>query len=240
MDRSFNPLPVCTCVTRQLQKEQKERERKVRCEKILRTYGAGLIDPDLKQASFQNFMLRKGTETAYQLAKEFAENIDDRHSGLYLYGPVGIGKSHLAAAIHNVLLQQGIASVFMDVSQLFGLARNTYRASSQMTEQDYIRAAIDCELLTLDEIGLTPLSEYEFKILFQILNGRKGKLTNFTSNLNLSQLERWFQRDRNGRLIDEHGRLFDRLLGSTDAVEMRGESYRKYLAMERLKKYRGM
>ncbi|MCH5583725.1 hypothetical protein MK805_01915 [Shimazuella sp. AN120528] len=93
------------------------------------------------------------------------------------------------------------------------MTKSTFKDGNRKTDQDYIEAAIKADLLTLDEIGLSALTDYEFRILFQIINGRKGKLTNFTSNLNLDRLESWFSYDRNGKPLDADGRLFDRLVG---------------------------
>lgn len=238
LGRTFRPLPACQCKIEERERFFKEMELRQKRDHVRRIYGEGLIDRELRTASFDNFEVRRGTEIAYQEAKRFVENFDQQEVGLYLFGPVGTGKSHLAAAIHNALLEKGYASVYIDVTQLFGLAKSTFKSPDGKTDQDYIKAAINCELLTLDEIGLAPLTEYEFRILFQILNGRKGKLTNFTSNLGLDELENWFRYDRNGVPLDQHGRLFDRLIGSTLPIKIEAESYRKYKAMQRMQSYR--
>ena len=233
--RTFRPLPVCECARRKFDEEQKELQLNLVRSKIKAIYGEGLIDDELKKASFESFEVRPGTETAYRIAKRFADNFANQTFGLYLFGPVGTGKSHLAAAIHHEMIKRGKSSVFIDVTQLFGLARSTFARTNQKTDQDYIKAAINAELLTLDEIGLKPLTEYEFGLLFQILNGRKGKVTNFTSNLDLAELDQWFRFDKNGKELDKHGRLMDRVIGSTQPIRVVAESYRKYKAMQRMK-----
>lgn len=232
--KPFRPLPACECAIKKFEEEQRERELALQRDRVRRIYGDGLIDEDLKRASFDNFEVRPGTEKAYTLAKQFAENFKEQNYGLYMFGPVGSGKSHLTASIHKELLRQGMASVYIDVTQLFGLAKSTFKDGSKKSDQDYIQAAIKADLLTLDEIGLAPLTDYEFRILFQILNGRKGKLTNLTSNLNLDRLEGWFSYDKSGKPLDEDGRLFDRLLGSTQPIHVNAPSYRKYKAMQRM------
>jgi DNA replication protein DnaC len=214
--------------------EEREKELEAQRARVRRIYGEGLIDEELKNASFDSFVERPELQSAFQIAKGFAQDFESQEYGLYLFGSVGTGKSHLAASIHKELINQGYASVYIDVTQLFGLAKSSFKEGSKKSDQDYIQAAIKCELLTLDEIGLAPLTEYEFKILFQILNGRKGKLTNFTSNLDLDRLERWFAVDKNGRPLDQDGRLFDRLMGSTLPLPVNAGSYRKFKAQQRL------
>jgi DNA replication protein DnaC len=233
--KPFRPLPVCNCVIDKLKQEELEKELVAQREKVKQLYGNGLIDEELKKASFETFQVRPGTKSAYQMANYFVEEFQKQEYGLYLFGSVGTGKSHLAAAIHHALLWKGYSSVFIDVTQLFGIAKSTFKDGNKKTDQDYIQAAIKADLLTLDEIGLSALTDYEFRILFQILNGRKGKMTNFTSNLNLDRLESWFSYDRNGKALDVDGRLFDRLMGSTLPICIQTDSYRKYQALERAK-----
>ncbi len=232
--KPFRPLPVCQCVIDKLEQEKRDNELAAQRERVKQLYGEGLIDEELKRASFETFKMRAGTESAFQLARRFAHNFKEQQYGLYFFGSVGTGKSHLAAAIHHTLLWQGYASVYIDVTRLFGIAKSTFK-DGKKTDQDYIQAAIKADLLTLDEIGLVPLTDYEFRILFQILNGRKGKITNFTSNLNLDRLESWFSYDRTGKPLDVDGRLFDRLVGSTQPIAIQTSSYRKYQALERAK-----
>ncbi|WP_028776382.1 hypothetical protein [Shimazuella kribbensis] len=60
-------------------------------------------------------------------------------------------------------------------------------------------------------------------------------MTNYTSNLNLDRLKSWFSYDRNGKLLDVDGRLFDRLVGITLPISIQTDSSRKYQALEQIK-----
>lgn len=239
--RSFHPLPVCNCVKEKFLQEERERELAEKRARILRLYGDGLMDDDLKQASFKNFELRDGTENGLKIAMMFVEKFEEQDAGLYFFGPVGNGKSHLAASIHHQLLRKGYSSVFLNVNLLFRRLKSTFGSNSQKTDFDYISAAMKCEILTLDEIGLKPLSEYEFGVLYDILDGRKGKLTNFTSNLDLSRLKEWFKYDKDAKPLDLEGRAFDRVIGSTLPIQFKAQSsYREYKLQRRLKAIQGV
>lgn len=234
--RTFSPLPICNCEKERFIQEQKERELAERRARVLRIYGNGLMDEELKKASFDNFEQRPGTENGYKIAKMFVERFKEQETGLYFFGPVGNGKSHLAAAIHHELLKQGYASVFLNLNLLFRKLKSTFGGQSDKTDFDYVNAAIQCEILTLDEIGLKPLSEYEFGVLYDILDGRKGKITNFTSNLDFKRLQQWLAYDKDGKELDPDGRAFDRIVGSVLPIRFNAEtSYREYKLQQRLK-----
>jgi DNA replication protein DnaC len=152
MDRIIRPLPVCNCIKEKELAEHRERELAAQREKVKRIYGEGsLMDEELKRASFDNFDRRSELERARQIAQDFTTNFKQQEYGLYLFGTVGTGKSHLAASVHKELTNQGYSSVFIDVTQLFGLAKSTFKNSNK-SDQDYIQAAIKAELLTLDEL----------------------------------------------------------------------------------------
>ncbi|WP_312884315.1 ATP-binding protein [Paenibacillus xylanilyticus] len=227
---------ACSCVEAEREAEEKERVRKYRRGQLEKIYARSILNETLKQASFDSFQPRPGTENVFKAALNFYENFESKKQGVMFYGPPGNGKSHLAAAIHHKLNQDGWVCLFLDVPQLFNLAKDTYKQGSKVTLSDIIRGAAECDLLTLDELGSGALTETEFKdILFPIINARQGKLTNFTTNLDLNRLEQWFARDKKGSPLDKDGRLFDRILGSVDIYENQGTSKRREDALRRMR-----
>jgi len=63
-------------------------------------YGLSKIDEKL---NFDNFVVGKSNELAFTAAKKVIENLN-KYNPLYIYGGVGLGKTHLLNAIGNKLL----------------------------------------------------------------------------------------------------------------------------------------
>ncbi|WP_160645915.1 ATP-binding protein [Chengkuizengella marina] len=232
---NLNPLPSCKCKIDEYENEVCEREQANRRARQDRIMKQSLISETLKQVSFDNFILRSGTERAYSEFKSFADDFDNQTFGKMVYGTVGNGKSHLAAATHHELYEQGYVTLFLDCSQLFNLVKDTMNRNSKITIMEIINAAISCDLLTLDELGSGCLTEYEYNsILYPIINGRMGKKTNYTTNLNLKELKQWFAKDKYGNPLDHKGRMLDRIIGSCDIFENIASSKRQEDAMKRL------
>lgn len=241
MKRVYFPLfkkyvmpAACKCAIAKMEREEEENARKYRKSMMEKAYRKNIMNDRLKVASFENFEIRRGTELCLTEAKAFVRDFDLIQEGVFFYGRPGNGKSHLAAAIHHEIDKRGFVCLFLDVSQLFNIAKDTFKSSSKTSLTDIINAAIDCDLLTLDELGSGVLTETEFNdILFPIINGRQGKKTNFTSNLSLPRLRDWFAFGRNKEPLDTDGRLIDRIIGSCTVIENHGTSKRQEDAMKR-------
>lgn len=111
---------------------------------------------------------------------------------LYLYGPTGVGKSHLAAAVGRALAEQRACSVtYASEPALAAYLRDGWGESFNQDER--VRALQDVEVLILDDLGTEHRGKNSWidSQLFAILQPRyqHGKLTIITSNLHYDDLE---------------------------------------------------
>lgn len=235
MLRKYAIPSACACITREREKEEAARERRNRRDKLERIYSKNIMNERLKRALFENFLPRPGTEEIKSAALRFVRDFESQETGMFVFGSVGNGKSHLMAAVHHELYRQGYVCLFLDCSQLFNIAKDTFKSSSKFSLTDIINAAVNADLLTLDELGSGFITETEFNdILLPIINGRQGKLTNYTSNLDMERLKNWFATDKYGKPVDPDGRVIDRIIGSCDIYQNTATSKRQEDAMKRL------
>jgi len=175
--------------------------------------------------SFDNFREASGNRRAFDRVQRFGDDFtyeekdtgvgNHRGRGLYLYGPPGGGKTHLAAAlIRHVLArhpeafikdlefdyfsqtefdeemrQQGIESpFFMISSQDYLMSQKLlFGKREQFT---FIQEVCRYELLILDDLGTEPVSFWSVQELLYLVCFRYNNLkaTVYTSNYDLSQL----------------------------------------------------
>jgi DNA replication protein DnaC len=199
-----------------------------------KAFRANIMNEDLEAARFETFMVRPGTETIYRETKRFAETFTPGQIGIIGYGNPGNGKSHLFAAVHHHVDNQGYTSLFIDCSRLFQIVSDASKYSSKINIADVVNGAVGADLLTLDELGCRKITSDEYDVLFTIINGRQGKTTNGTTNLDLDELQQWLSVDKYKQPLDVKGRLIDRILGSCDVLENNGSSYRIEKAMNRM------
>ena len=65
-----------------------------------------------KRFSFSNFVVGEGNRLAYEVAKEVATSLGRVYNPLFIYGEVGLGKTHLLQAIGNTCAERGYRVVY--------------------------------------------------------------------------------------------------------------------------------
>lgn len=100
-----------------------------------------------------------------------ANNIDwvQQANNLVLFGPSGVGKTHLAAAIGCRLIEKGIRVLFTPTTSLvqkLQQARRDYKLA------DYLKRLARFNLLILDDIGYIKKDEAETSVLFELIAQR--------------------------------------------------------------------
>jgi len=101
----------------------------------------------------------------------FAETtswIEEAHN-LILFGPSGVGKSHLAAAIGRRLVELGKRVLFAKTT---ALAQKLQLAYLEHKLQDSLDKLAKYDLLILDDIGYVKKTESETSVLFDLIADR--------------------------------------------------------------------
>lgn len=139
--------------------------------------------------------VEQGQKVALSVCKAYAEKWPERiaaGASLVLTGLPGTGKTHLACAVGNAVMEGHVASVlFCTVSTALRAIKETYRKGSERGEQDVINKLTRPDLLILDEVGVQVGSEHEKLLMFEILNERYQDMrpTILISNLSITELE---------------------------------------------------
>jgi DNA replication protein DnaC len=162
---------------------------------------------------------------AVAACRRFAEQFPVVDKGLFLVGPPGIGKSHLAvAALKQVVATRGARGLFYDVRELLRLIRSTYNPVVKAAEMDILQPVMDADLLVLDDLGAEKTSEWVEETLNLIVNTRynERRATIFTSNYE----EKEDRTDPDSLLARVGFRMHSRLYEMCEFLEFEGVDYR--------------
>ena len=107
--------------------------------------------------------------SALSKAKDYSENPE---GWLALTGPSGGGKTHLAAAIANSLIERDQTVFFVFVPDLLDHLRGAYSPDSPISYDDLFQQVKDAPVLVMDDLGAQSGTPWAREKLLQIFNHR--------------------------------------------------------------------
>ena len=146
-DPDFGRRLVCQC-----QQPQIERERQGRLVRYsnLANLARSTFDTLEPHGRADDPESRELFAMALAAAESFAENAE---GWLLISGPNGSGKTHLAAAIANRVIERGRPALFVHVPDLLDHLRSAFSPQADISYDDLFEQVRNAPLLVLDELG---------------------------------------------------------------------------------------
>lgn len=152
----------------------------------------------------------------YDKMREFCDRFSDtRVKFILLTGQSGVGKTTLAYAVANALLEKGVSVCFVTAFEFNNLMLR-YHTTNVSARSQYMDFLLDCDMLIIDDLGTEPvLKSVTKEYLYNVVDTRlvNGKKTMVTSNLNLEELMARYGERTVSRMTNKTYSLTKELLG---------------------------
>jgi DNA replication protein DnaC len=146
---------------------------------------------------------------------------------ILIFGPAGVGKTHLAAAIGTQLVENGYRVMFcstVSLLQKLQAAKQSYSLPSILEKLDKY------DVLILDDLGYVQKNHEESSVLFELISDRyEKKSIIITCNHPFSAWDNIFK-DKTMTVA-----AIDRLVHHSTILQINGQSYRQAAALDRSK-----
>lgn len=150
-----------------------------------------------------------------------AQNTDwvKRAENLLLFGPSGVGKTHLAAAISHGLIEQSVRVRHFTTT---ALVQQMQTARDELQLEGFLAKLDKYAVIVLDDLGYVKKTEAETHVLFELIAHRyeTGSLI-ITSNQPFGEWDKIFADP------SMTAAAIDRVVHHATIIEIQAESYRK-------------
>ena len=133
--------------------------------------------------TFENFIKGPSNQFAYAAAQAVAANPSGAYNPLFIYGPSGLGKTHLALAIADAVLEGGHDVLYTSSAALAArLGREHFDYNSG---DEWLTACQEADLLIMDDLGTEYITPLTISVLYELINTRMltERPTIYTTNI---------------------------------------------------------
>ena len=163
--------------------------------------------------SFENYICSKENSAAVNDLKAY----DEYTNSIFITGPVGVGKTHLAIAfMRKTMLDATNEQKFYPANDIILKLKNTINSDTSTEQGFYNELKYRKVLYVIDDIGTERPTEYSMQAWYKIIDDRYSSMapTIYTSNLSIPEF------------AERYGDRMASRLSSGLIIKLKGTDYR--------------
>lgn len=169
----------CTCdkakeYWNEKDKQDAEEQKRKRFRNMINViYKQNYVGRKYQELNFENFIIDLNNKNAVKMANDYINKNKDKilSNGLIIMGESGIGKTHLAAAIANKLIENDKIVLMGRLTTLLDMIKETFRDNTK-SENELIELYSNVDMIIIDDLGTEKISSWALEKLYTIIQNR--------------------------------------------------------------------
>ena len=169
----------CTCdkskeYWKEKDKQDAEEQKRKRFRNMINViYKQNYVGRKYQELNFENFIIDLNNKNAVKMANDYINKNKDKilSNSLIIMGESGVGKTHLAAAIANKLIENDKIVLMGRLTTLLDLIKETFRDNAK-SENELIELYSNVDMIIIDDLGTEKISSWALEKLYTIIQNR--------------------------------------------------------------------
>jgi len=161
LENNTKPKIVISIASNRATNNRKNKNRKIENK---REGKSTILNPSF---TFDSFIIGNSNQFAYTTAKSVAEKPGELYNPLFIYGGVGLGKTHLSQAIGNYQISKGKKVIYTTFEQFMNKFTSHLRSQTMDRFREHFR---ECDILIIDDIQFLSKKEQTQEEFFHTFN----------------------------------------------------------------------
>ena len=191
---------------KEIDNKEYEQQKRKRIRNIINTiYKQNYIGRKLQEMNLENFYFDSSNKYVLDVVNDYINKNKDimKSDSLIIMGKSDTGKTHLAAAIANKLIENDKIVLMERLTNLLDRIRETYENNTK-SENELIEIYSNVDMLIIDDLGTEKISSWALEKLYTIIQNRyeNGLPIIITTRFNKDGLIERFSYSKNSDLVD--------------------------------------
>ena len=191
---------------KEIDNKEYEQQKRNRIRNIINTiYKQNYIGRKLQEMNLENFYFDSSNKYVLDVVNDYINKNKDtmKSDSLIIMGKSDVGKTHLAAAIANKLIENDKIVLMERLTNLLDRIRETYENNTK-SENELIEIYSNADMLIIDDLGTEKISNWALEKLYTIIQNRyeNGLPIIITTRFNKHGLIERFSYSKDPDLVD--------------------------------------
>ena len=159
---------------KEIDNKEYEQQKRNRIRNIVNTiYKQNYIGRKLQEMNLENFYFDSSNKNVLDAVNDYINKNKDimKSDSLIIMGKSDVGKTHLAAAIANKLIENDKIVLMERLTNLLDRIRETYENNTK-SENELIEIYSNADMLIIDDLGTEKISNWALEKLYTIIQNR--------------------------------------------------------------------